>query len=60
MLKPRVGQLVRHGSFEGNMIVKSVQGHSVVVELIPISDEEGDYPDRPVVQLLPADELYEV
>lgn len=59
MLNPKVGQIVRHSRFEGNMIVKAVSERGVTVELMPLSNEEAYVGDIPIVELLPADELNE-
>jgi hypothetical protein len=60
LLNPEVGQIVRHHSFDGNLIVKSVGESGVVVEFLPTSGEVEAHFRIPFTEVLPARELYRV
>lgn len=58
MLNPEVGQIVKHHSFDGNFVVKSVGESGVVVEFLPMFGEIEAYFGIPFTEVLPARELY--
>ena len=60
VLNPEVGQIVRHQSFGGNLVVKSVGESGVVVEFLPMSGEVEAHFRVPFTEVLPARELYRV
>lgn len=59
LLNPRVGQIVKHDSFDGRMVVKSVESDGVVVEFFSGHTAYGEICYiTPIITAFPAAELY--